>query len=310
MEVVSTETGERFLIEPERVLTPRNVPLARLGGEPMKNYSVNRKFWRVGDLLAVDVRESHPLLPRREPYEVWEQFGVEKCKLSAHRLNYSGRDWFFGPLPDNCGADGDRSLEMEVVLRKWQKCGDFHNAGWYNGPKLTETPPLRRKEDVFLLCLDADLAHGLDLSFVTHIFLLEAINDASLLEQVTSRAHRLGATGPVSIETINTFYKCSDGFQEQVASAMSWNHQLSGSDNNNENNQLTMINTNRKAALTKVVCHHCYRQFDSYADAEEHEQNLCPRNPENAFVADKYHLSSAYKEIRPPLPMASSSIRN
>jgi len=309
MEVVSTETGERFLIEPERVLAPRNVPLARLGGEPMKNYSVNRKFWRVGDLLAVDVRESHPILPKREPYVVWKEYGAEKCKLLAHSREYEGRDWFFGPLPNNFDTDNDRPMEMEVVLKKWQKCGNFHNSSWYNGPKLTEVPASRRKEDVFLLCLDADLAHGLDLSFVTHIFLLEPINDAALLEQVTSRAHRLGATGPVSIETINTFYKCSDELQKKVASAMSLNQQYRGSKNNQGDNQLSlMINTNRKAALTKIVCHHCYRQFDSYAEAEEHEQKLCPRNPDNAAVADKFHLSSVYKEIRPPLPMESSSI--
>ncbi|KAL7448069.1 hypothetical protein ACHAWC_000325, partial [Mediolabrus comicus] len=59
------------------------------------------------------------------------------------------------------------------------------------------------KEDVFILGLDAQLSHGLDLSFVTHLYLLEPIDDAALLEQVTSRAHRLGATGPVCIETVH-----------------------------------------------------------------------------------------------------------
>lgn len=81
--------------------------------------------------------------------------------------------------------------------------------------KLIDEPVLKRKGDTFLLCLNADLAHGVDLSFVTHIFLLEAINDAALLEQVTARAHRLGATGPVSIDTIRVFYKCSDAFQDR-----------------------------------------------------------------------------------------------
>ena len=41
------------------------------------------------------------------------------------------------------------------------------------------------KEDVFILALDASLAHGLDLSFVTHLYLLEPIDDAALLEQVS-----------------------------------------------------------------------------------------------------------------------------
>lgn len=317
MEVVSTTTRQRFLIEPERVLATRNVSLHRLGGEPMSNYSVNRKFWRVGDELVIDIRESHPLLPKRESNKVWKKYGAKMCKGLAYRHQYLGTDWYFGPLPDNRGADSDRPIEMEVVLKKWQKCGVFHSRSrWYQGPKFLDGQASKRKEDVFLLCLDADLAHGLDLSFVTHIFLLEAINDAALLEQVTSRAHRLGATGPVRIETIHVFYKCSEGFQQKLLSSLSSSNEQreTGDSNNNKRkknrDKLSLIqgNQNRKASLNKIVCHHCYRQFDSKALAEEHERTLCPRNPENAVVADKYHLSSAYKEIRPPLPMVSSPI--
>jgi len=310
MEVVSRDTGQRFLIEPERVLGTRNVPLSRLGGEPMKNYSVNRKFWRVGDELVLDIRESHPLLSERESFETWKEWGAESCEVLAASQQYLGQDWYFGPLPDNHGADNDRPLEMEVILKKWQKCGDFHRSRWYKGPKFLDAPCSKRKEDVFLLFLDADLAHGLDLSFVTHIFLLEAINDAALLEQVTSRAHRLGATGPVRIETINVFYECSEGFQEKLLSSLPQDSGDSKKKRRNTDGKLSMIygNQNRKASLNKIICNHCYRQFDSYPLAEEHERTLCPRNPGNAFVVDKYHLSSVYKEIRPPLPMISSSV--
>ena len=314
MEVVSIQTGQRFLIEPERVLRTKNVPIVRLGGEPMKNYSVNRKFWAVNDKLVVDIRESHPLLPKRESPLVWKEWGAKKCRKLAKRDDYIGLDWYFGPLPLNHSLDTSGPVEMEVVLKKWQKCGAFHSRSrWYRGPKFLDEPASKRKEDVFLLCLDADLAHGLDLSFVTHIFLLEAINDAALLEQVTSRAHRLGATGPVTIETINVFYKCSEGFQQKLLSSLSSNETGNGENSNKKRknkNALSLIqgNQNRKASLNKIVCHHCYRQFDSYPLAEEHERTLCPRNPDNAFVVDKYHLSSVYKEIRPPLPMVSSSI--
>ena len=239
---------------------------------------------------------------------------ADKCKTLALKDQYLGRDWFFGPLPNNFGIDNERPIVMDVVLKKWQKCGSFHGSSrWYNGPRFLDAPAAKRKEDVFLLCLDADLAHGLDLSFVTHIFLLEAINDAALLEQVTSRAHRLGATGPVSIETINVFYKCSDGFQNKLLSSMSsteQHHRNRQGANLSKQSKKSLINNyhDRKASLKKIVCHHCYRQFDSYALAEEHERKLCPRNPDNAVVADKYHLSSVYKEIRPPLPMVSSSV--
>lgn len=40
-----------------------------------------------------------------------------------------------------------------------------------------------------------DGSHGLDLSFVTRIFLLERIKDKALQEQIISRANRMGATG-------------------------------------------------------------------------------------------------------------------
>jgi SNF2 family DNA or RNA helicase len=39
----------------------------------------------------------------------------------------------------------------------------------------------------------------LDLSFATHIFLLERIGDPALRNQLVSRAHRVGATGPVTV---------------------------------------------------------------------------------------------------------------
>ena len=120
----------------------------------------------------------------------WKEFAVND--------QYLGRDWYFGTLPSSQRDQEDhengniivRTTTIEMVLMKWQKCNMFHNSKWYTGPKLIDEPVLKRKGDTFRLCLDADLAHGLDLSFVTHIFLLEAINDAARLEQVTARAHR------------------------------------------------------------------------------------------------------------------------
>ena len=55
-----------------------------------------------------------------------------------------------------------------------------------------------------MLCEDG--SHGLDLSFVTHLFILTPIQDAALERQVVSRAHRMGATGPVLVETIHLWY--------------------------------------------------------------------------------------------------------
>ena len=64
--------------------------------------------------------------------------------------------------------------------------------------------PWQQKQlDSFVLMLCQDGSVGLDLSFVTHLFILNPILDAALERQVVSRAHRMGATGPVTVETIH-----------------------------------------------------------------------------------------------------------
>ncbi|XP_078446804.1 SNF2 domain-containing protein / helicase domain-containing protein / F-box family protein isoform X2 [Wolffia australiana] len=52
------------------------------------------------------------------------------------------------------------------------------------------------------LLMDGSAALGLDLSFVTHVFLMEPIWDRSMEEQVISRAHRMGALRPIHVETL------------------------------------------------------------------------------------------------------------
>ncbi|KAL0910993.1 hypothetical protein M5K25_019093 [Dendrobium thyrsiflorum] len=53
-----------------------------------------------------------------------------------------------------------------------------------------------------VLLMDGSAALGLDLSFVTYVFLMEPIWDRSMEEQVISRAHRMGATRPIHVETL------------------------------------------------------------------------------------------------------------
>ena len=53
---------------------------------------------------------------------------------------------------------------------------------------------------ISILLLDGVGAVGLDLSFVSHIFLLDPIWDKSLEDQVISRAHRLGAKRSITVE--------------------------------------------------------------------------------------------------------------
>jgi hypothetical protein len=56
--------------------------------------------------------------------------------------------------------------------------------------------------DVTVLLMDNTGAVGLDLSFASHVFLMEPLEDASLEEQVIARAHRMGASATVQVETL------------------------------------------------------------------------------------------------------------
>ncbi len=77
--------------------------------------------------------------------------------------------------------------------------GAGHN-GWHAGQHiLKETKYKCENEDASVLLLQEDGSTGLDLSFATHIFLLDQLRDPSLENQIISRAHRMGATGPVEV---------------------------------------------------------------------------------------------------------------
>lgn len=47
-----------------------------------------------------------------------------------------------------------------------------------------------------------DGSHGLDLSYVTHIFLMDTVLDNSLLQQVVSRAYRMGCRQSVIVNQL------------------------------------------------------------------------------------------------------------
>ena len=68
------------------------------------------------------------------------------------------------------------------------------------GSRLTTRPSRYLYRYVLMLCEDG--SHGLDLSFVTHLFLINEVSDPAKRQQVVSRAHRMGATGPVIVEPV------------------------------------------------------------------------------------------------------------
>ena len=207
-EVIDAD-GNIFLIESERILRAvgtadrdsddcvgNPVEMDRLGGPPLSKYGISKQFWQEEDALCIDARDPHPLFRSRLSEDQWAHYGSARCKELIEIDKGEGCDNYFGPLPNEYEQDYS---QLMVKLRKWQPCGRFHGkprwnlnrkkqVGWYAGPTIAHTTIETVKEDVFILALDASLAHGLDLSFVTHLYLLEPIDDAALLEQVSPTA--------------------------------------------------------------------------------------------------------------------------
>ena len=85
----------------------------------------------------------------------------------------------------------------------WQKCGGKPgHSNWHGDKLLKNIPWCVEEEDASILLLEEDGSTGLDLSFATHIFLLDRVKDPSLEKQIISRAWRMGATGPVTVELL------------------------------------------------------------------------------------------------------------
>jgi hypothetical protein len=84
--------------------------------------------------------------------------------------------------------------------------------------------------DVRVLLLTKEGSHGLDLSFVTHIFLMDTIEDRALEEQVISRAYRMGSRQSVVVDQVRCCSQCVlDLSEDRVAlttAATCWNTYL------------------------------------------------------------------------------------
>ncbi|KAG6971635.1 hypothetical protein JG688_00004353 [Phytophthora aleatoria] len=68
--------------------------------------------------------------------------------------------------------------------------------------RMKQLARFRKDPNVNVLLLTEVGSHGLDLSFVTHIFLMDEIWDKALEQQVISRAHRMGANQAVVVEQL------------------------------------------------------------------------------------------------------------
>ncbi|KAK3258915.1 hypothetical protein CYMTET_32062 [Cymbomonas tetramitiformis] len=75
----------------------------------------------------------------------------------------------------------------------------FSRKGFTQKHKDAALKAFREQPDARILVLDRLGAEGLDLSFVSHVFLMEPLENGSLEQQVVSRAHRMGQKGTVTV---------------------------------------------------------------------------------------------------------------
>jgi len=98
-----------------------------------------------------------------------------------------------------------------------------------------EMQKFERNEECFVMLLSKDGSHGLDLSFVTHIFFLDEIWDRSLEQQVVSRAYRMGAKGSVTVQKLVS----KDTIEEILHSMTSSTNESSRSASKQDSNNCT-----------------------------------------------------------------------
>ncbi|KAK8676092.1 hypothetical protein V6N13_034146 [Hibiscus sabdariffa] len=124
------------------------------------------------------------------------------------------------PLLLNCSSPGNGSyktlpekvlifsqfLEHIHVIEQQLTFAGIKFVGMYSpmhsSNKMKSLATFQYDDSCMALLMDGSAALGLDLSFVTHVFLMEPIWDRSMEEQVISRAHRMGATRPIHVETL------------------------------------------------------------------------------------------------------------
>ncbi|XVF82193.1 hypothetical protein PTKIN_Ptkin16aG0025500 [Pterospermum kingtungense] len=131
----------------------------------------------------------------------------QRCNMSVQLLqNYSIRgNKSYKPLPEKVLIFSQFLEHIHVIEQQLTSAG-IKFAGMYSpmhaSNKMKSLAMFKYDDSCMALLMDGSAALGLDLSFVTHVFLMEPIWDRSMEEQVISRAHRMGATRPIHVETL------------------------------------------------------------------------------------------------------------
>ncbi|XP_010276587.1 PREDICTED: F-box protein At3g54460-like [Nelumbo nucifera] len=144
-----------------------------------------------------DVKLSNPLLflSQKRHWNVFlNQEACKKTSVDSYKL-----------LPEKV-IIFSQFLEHIHVIEQQLTVAGIKFVGMYSpmhsANKIKSLTIFQHDVNCMALLMDGSAALGLDLSFVTRVFLMEPIWDRSVEEQVISRAHRMGATRPIHVETL------------------------------------------------------------------------------------------------------------
>ncbi len=196
-----------------------NPNLAIVSEEFVQGWYPGRR-WNIGEQVFVSAQPPVGLPSEHDgnsSTELDSESTTSKQYKTFHPVDPSDSE--LGPFPIlwQRGVLGGRA-----VLREWKRCGgrNRHNS-WHGSRILERSRWTVEDEDASILLLHEDGSHGLDLSFATHLFLLEKIRDPALENQIISRAHRMGATGPVQVVLLQVTSQSSATSSSDTISSMS-----------------------------------------------------------------------------------------
>lgn len=134
------------------------------------------------DLHLIDIQQIDGWHPSKKN-DLFEGQQIDVLKMDAVPVEKVTEDTpYFQRRGTHMGA---------AQLVKWNQCGKVGSKGWHKGKILDRSPWKVTQEDASILLLSNDGTTGLDLSFCTHIFLLDHIKDPALQSQIVSRANRM-----------------------------------------------------------------------------------------------------------------------
>ncbi|CAI7765119.1 unnamed protein product [Closterium sp. NIES-54] len=137
-------------------------------------------------------------------------YGYERWGYGGGKGGYGGERWGYGGGKGGYGGEKaivfTQFLEHIALLEAQLTLAGVNFAGLYSprpqSVKMQELLRFQHDPACRVLLMDGTGSLGLDLSFVSRVFLMEPVWDPSVEEQMVSRAHRMGASRPITVETL------------------------------------------------------------------------------------------------------------